>query len=208
MPAGYSQNAGVTRVGSGSTISAISGATTNTINISGGSFEGSGTVNANVNSFARTVPGGALSSGILTITGDLAMGGGSTTEIDLGGTTAGTQYDRIIEGGTFALTLGGTLSLKFINGFQNSIQAGDTFTIIGSNQSILGMFSNVVGGRVTDVDGFGSLAVNVVGNNVILSNFLIPEPSPAICLFALGLGFLGVRFGIDARRRLRGGKHE
>ncbi len=192
VPAGYTQTAGVTRVGNGSSLSAISGATTNTININGGSFEGSGTVNANVNSFARTVPGGPLATGILTVNGDLFLNGTSTTEIDLGGTTVGAQYDRIIEGGTFALTLGGSLSLKFLNGFQNSIQAGDTFTILVSNQAIAGLFSNVVGGRITDVDGFGSFSVTVVGNNVILGNFQVPEPS-TICLVVLGISLLAWR---------------
>lgn len=170
-------------------LSASSGPTTNTIDITGGSFEGSGTINANVNSFARTVPGGALASGILTVSGDLFLRGSSTMEIDVGGTTAGAQYDRVLDGGTFALTLGGSLSLKFINGFQNSILPTDTFTIIGSNQSILGMFSNVVGGRVTDVDGFGSFAVTVVGNNVILGNFQIPEPTTSMWVLA-GFGLL------------------
>ena len=88
----------------------------------------------------------------------------------------------------------GASSVQFLNLFQNSILPSDTFTIVTSNQAIAGAFSNFTGGRVATTDGIGNFAVNVSGNNVILSGFAVPEPATgALCLLGLPL-LLGRRW--------------
>ncbi len=181
LPIGYTQTAGVTRVSGGGTINAINNSSVRqTITISGGRLEGNGTINANVANSAIVAPG--LSAGQLSISGDLSLASSSNLQFEIGGTTAGTQYDVLTEAGTVALNLNGTLSVSLINGFNISITSANTFSIINSNQAITGMFSNVAAGRVTTVDGMGSFTVNTIGNNVILGDFqAIPEPSSLLC---------------------------
>jgi hypothetical protein len=113
----------------------------------------------------------------------------------------GTQYDLLSEAGVVPLTLGGELLVRFINGFQSSVQATDSFTILTSNAAIGGAFTNVVGGRVFTADGAGSFAVTLSGNNVILGAFVVPEPAAAL-LLASGPLFLRRR---RAPAEIRGG---
>lgn len=123
-----------------------------------------------------------LSAGTLAITGDLTLSGTSKLEIEIGGTTQGTQYDLLSEAGTVPLTLGGQLLVRFADGFESTIQPSGSFTIVASNAAITGAFDNLVGGRIFTTDGFGSFAVSVSGSNVILGAFTVPEPSTAALL--------------------------
>jgi Tol biopolymer transport system component len=66
------------------------------------------------------------SPGILTVDGSLAPGVGSRLAIELGGTTAGTGYDRLAMTGTFAAA--GSLDVTLVNGFEPSL--GDIFAIL------------------------------------------------------------------------------
>ena len=58
--------------------------------------------------------------------GSVIYAAGSATVVELGGTIAGTQHDQLNHSGR--ATLGGTLNVQLINGFQPA--RGDTFTII------------------------------------------------------------------------------
>ena len=182
---GYTQTAGVTRV-SGGTLTA--GGVNNTIQINGGTLEGHGSIVARVSASGVIDP--TVGTGGLAISGDLSLAATSDFRFEIGGATQGTQFDFLSEAGTVALTLDGTLNLTLANGFTPA--ASDTFTIMTSNQAIAGQFSNVIGGRVVTSDGMSSFGVSVVGNNVILNSFVIPEPSSAL-LVAAGLGILGLR---------------
>ena len=83
-----------------------------------------GTVRANVFvSEGRVSPG--QSPGILTIDGNLTLGAGSILTLEIGGTTAGTQYDRLVVTGNFSLE-GGAIEFSFLGGF--APLAGQTFT--------------------------------------------------------------------------------
>ena len=188
IPAGYTQTAGVTRVGGNGTISVTNLPTLQTITIAAGRIEGTGTITANVANSGVLAPG--LSAGQLTIAGDLSLTATSDFRFEIGGLLQGTEYDRLSEAGTVALNLAGTLNVALINGFTPAFT--DTFTIISSNQAITGLFSNVVSGRIVNSDGMSSFGLSVVGNNVVLSAFVIPEPSSAL-LVAAGLGILGLR---------------
>jgi hypothetical protein len=71
-------------------------------------------------------PGGDGTAGILTVTGSYTQSGSGVLSIDLGGLTAGSEYDQLrVSGG---VTLDGTLRVQLINGFQPV--AGDTFSIL------------------------------------------------------------------------------
>ena len=117
-------------------------------------------------------------AGIFSIGKDYVGSGGSSVNFHIGGTGQGLAtdgYDYLVVGGEF--TAGGSLGLQFVNDFQNSITAADTFTIIKATGGISGSFGNAIsGGTVETADGFGRFTVNygagaANSNEVILSNF-------------------------------------
>ncbi len=88
---------------------------TGTLNLpTGSSFTNNGAIN----------PAAAGTAGKLTISSALTKIG--VVNLDIGGTTAGTTYDQLAVSG--AATLGGTLNVTLINGFNPSI--GDAYTIM------------------------------------------------------------------------------
>jgi hypothetical protein len=90
-----------------------------------GTFKGSGTITtASFINKGSIAPGNSTS--MLTITGNYVQAATGTLTIELGGATAGTQYDRLNVSGT--ATLNGTLNVSFINGFTPTI--GQSFTIL------------------------------------------------------------------------------
>ena len=130
-----------------------------------GSISGPGLIN----------PGGSLrpgmSPGLLTWTGSLNIENGSDLEIELAGTTAGTQYDVLNVSG--ALILDGVLKIKLLSGFQNSMLVTDVFNVATAGSAITGTLDNLSGGRVSTVDGFGSFAVQFTnsGKTLTLTDF-------------------------------------
>jgi hypothetical protein len=187
----FTQSAGTLNLLGGS----ISGALP--LHIQGGFVTGSGTIENIANTGGTIAPGNSV--GAISITGNLTLGNNSKLSIDLGGRAQGTQYDFLSEGGSVALTLDGTLTLNFINGFQDAVTASDSFTILTSNLTLLGAFDNVANGARLDVANFpGSFQVNYGAGSpfgsqhVVLSAFVIPEPSAAL-LLALGCASLGLR---------------
>jgi hypothetical protein len=149
---------------------------------------------ANVTVGGTLAPG--LSSGLLTIEGALAMGSASEMEIELAGTVRGSGYDALNVSGT--VSLNGTLSIHFSNGFQNTVNETDVFMLLES-PTINGLFSNVGDGeRLTTSDGFGSFlidyewATGAALDRVFLSDFEpIPEPATWGALSALSLAGYG-----------------
>ena len=96
------------------------------------------------------------SAGTTTIDGNYTQQAAGSMEIEIGGTTANTQYD-VVDISGFA-TLGGGLQLSLINGFMPT--ALQTFTVLFSS-GITGAFSNVGNGqRIGVADGSGSFLVN------------------------------------------------
>jgi autotransporter-associated beta strand protein len=105
---------------------AVNGSLAGTVSVgSGATLQGSGSVAgavtvANGGTFA---PGNSL--GIISV-GSAALNSGSTLSIELGGTTAGTQYDRLNVAGSLALA--GTLRVTLANNYTPAI--GDAFDIL------------------------------------------------------------------------------
>jgi hypothetical protein len=169
VPLGYTQTAGITRVSGVSSISAIEPATVNklnTITIAGGRLEGTGTIMANVVNSATIAPG--LSAGILTITGDTTLTATSTVQIEIGGTTPGTQYDQLHVAGQLAL--GGTLNVSAISSFNPA--AGNLFDFLDWG-ALNGKFTSVLlPGLSSPYAWYTSQLYNSGRVSVIDTNFL------------------------------------
>jgi hypothetical protein len=135
-----------------------------------GTFTGTGTVNFE----------GAMSPGnspaAVSFAGNVGFGPAANIEIEIGGITAGSQYDQLLISG--ALSLDGSLSVSLINGFTPS--PGQTFNIFDwgtragtfvslnlptlaglawntSNLYTLGELSLVAAGLPGDYNGNGSV---------------------------------------------------
>ena len=97
-----------------------------------GTFTGTGTVNFE----GDLTPGSSPAA--VSFGGDVILGPDSTLQIEIGGTTAGIQYDQINVAGE--LSLGGTLEISLINGFTPT--AGQTLDLFGES-NIVGSFSSL-----------------------------------------------------------------
>lgn len=168
---------------------------------SGATLGGSGTIGG-----ATTVNGilsAGNSPGILSFTGNLSLGSGSTSLFEINGLARGAEYDGVNVGG--ALAYGGALNLVFgapvsegvydLFGGSFTSQSGDFFSV-----SINGSVSSPV---FTAGTGWSLLSggwqydfANATGDLTITS--AIPEPS-AFAAFA-GLAGLGLA-GLRRRRR-------
>ena len=164
----------------------------------GSVLTGSGSVSGNVFTQGRVEPGHAPGAGAITIQGGFTLQSTAALAIEIGGLTAGMQFDQVLQLGGAGTVLGGTLELSFINNFDISITSANTFQILISDQTLSGTFSNVAsGGRLLTTDGLGSFIVSYNGSSVILSNFqAVPEPSTFVML----LGGLGVLFCLQRPR--------
>jgi hypothetical protein len=117
----FTQTAGTTTVDG--TLTANGG-----ITFSGGSAFGSGTITGKVTSSGTIIAPGdsSTATGILTDKGAYTQNSAGVLDINIGGTTAGTQFDRLTISG--AASLNGALNVAEINGFTPTV--GQTFDII------------------------------------------------------------------------------
>ena len=103
------------------------------------------------------------------MTGNFTLSAGAFLDIEIGGTTAGTQYDQLIVTGT--VTLGGTLTSRLINGFNPA--TGATFTIIDNDgtDAVTGTFAGLSEGEFFTHNG-SSYSISYQGgdgNDVVLT---------------------------------------
>jgi hypothetical protein len=109
-----------------------------------------------------TRPG--FSPGTMAFGGDVSFGPQSTLNIELAGTTPGTQYDRVTVAASASLV--GELSVSLLNNFKPMI--GNTFQIVTADE-LEGTFNEVelpalAGGARWDVNyGAGSVSLSVGG---------------------------------------------
>jgi hypothetical protein len=145
-------DAGTIVVASGSTIAG------------NGTFVGAGYVQAS--SFLR--PGkpaatGGNDLGAMTWTGSLQVDAGGTLLVEVGGTAAGTQHDRVNVSGAF--TMNGSLAVRFLNGFGGAVQAAQTFDVV---KAAGGITTNLAGSRVSVFGSTGSFLIQLVDNGTTL----------------------------------------
>lgn len=121
------------------------------IDIQAGSMFGTGgALSATVHSSGTLNLGDLVKkAGLLSIAGDYTQNAAAALNIDIGGATAGTQFDQLNISG--AASLNGTLNLSLINGFVPAI--GDTFAIINFS-SRTGTFSTVNGFKINGSEHF------------------------------------------------------
>lgn len=169
----YTQTGGTTNVADPAAALNIGGV----LSLAGGTFTGLGTVTTPQVSVGAAALSPGASPGRLNLSANLTMSGESTLDIEIGGTGQGTTYDLLNASGSAALG-GATLGVSFFGGFENSVLATDTFTILAAAGGLSGTFAGLPhGSRVNTADGFGSFRINYVGNGVVLSQFApVPEP--------------------------------
>lgn len=130
---------------------------TGLIDIQGGTLAGDGTVSTAVTNASIVAPG--TSTGVLTMNSGYTQTAPGLLKIEIGGTTPGSSYDRLVVGGV--ATLNGTLSIEFVNGFVPTI--GQSFTVM-TYGSRVGDFASL---DVPCPPGFG-VAVNMLASSVVV----------------------------------------
>jgi hypothetical protein len=143
----YSQTAGQTTVDGTLTTTGAG-----IIQISSGSvFGNGGNLNGNTsNSGTLNIGDAVKQAGAETVTGTYTQNAAGALAIDIGGTTAGTQFDQLTITG--AASLNGTLNLDLINGFVPTMT--ETFDIINF-ASLTGTFATVNGTMINSNEHFG-----------------------------------------------------
>ncbi len=131
-----------------------------------GTLAGNGNVGSgDVQALGDLLPG--ASPGTMAFGGNLSLGPLTNLEIELGGLTAGSQFDKLVVAGD--TTLAGTLDVSVIDDFALSL--GDTFEIIDITGALSGTFSGLAEGDT--VGNFGGTALRITyaggdGNDVAL----------------------------------------
>jgi autotransporter-associated beta strand protein len=136
--------------------------TTTTVNSTGTLGGTNGTVQAITIAAGGTVSPGA-SAGKLTANGAVAFGGATSVfKVELGGTTAGTDYDQLVAGGTVALN-GATLNASFIGG---GPVVGTVYKIIDKTSGglVTGTFAGIATSGATTI-GNRAFQINYAGGD-------------------------------------------
>jgi len=106
---------------------------------------GAGTNAGNVSCAGTVSPGGSNSIASLFITGNYTQSVSGAFNVEIGGLTAGAQFDQLNVTGTAALA--GTLNVTFTNGFNP--RSGDAFRIL-TYGSHIGSFTTLNGLHATN----------------------------------------------------------
>ena len=141
---------------------------------SGATLGGSGTLSGVLSDSGIVSPGpsfGSTGTGILS-TGAATFGSGSSFNVDLNGTTAGSGYDQLNVTGAASLGSGGNAAALDLHlGPNFSASSGATFTILATTSGVSGTFSGLpqnspmtLGNQVFTISYQGGSGDNVVLN--------------------------------------------
>ena len=120
----FGPGTGTLTVANGGTVSAPGGISVRLL----GTLRGDGQIIGNVSNIGVVAPG--LSPGELHVTGNFTQGVQGTLDIEIAGTTPGSQFDTLDITGH--ATLDGTLSVSLLNGFTPA--SGTVFEIIHADR--------------------------------------------------------------------------
>jgi fibronectin-binding autotransporter adhesin len=167
-------------------------------NIGDATIGGSGTIGGGVTVQTTNHLAPGNSPGILN-TGNLDVQSGSTYNVELSGTTAGSGYDQTNVTGT--VTLGGTLNVAM--GFVPA--NGDQFTIVNNDgaDAVIGTFAGLAQGASFAVSG-NTLSISYTGgtgNDVVLTVVTSVPTLPRGVTWTLAAALLGIS-ALALRRRL------
>ncbi len=209
-PAGEFTLGGSLNAGAG-TVSLQSGvlrsATSQTITTSAGFSVGSaaalrlqGTITGPLNVVGSVSPAAPGATGSLQVNGALTLQAASTTNIEIGGTSVGSTYDKITATGAAAVA--GTLQVELVNNFHDTIAGSNTFTIL-QGSSVTGTFSGYPNGsRYTLANDRGSFRVNYTATTVTLDDW-----QPVITTLAWDPGTAEAGTAIFSNTNTRAGRH-
>lgn len=138
----------------------------------GQTLSGAGTVNGGITSVTGSIiaPGSPSSTGVLTVAGNVALGG--TTTLKLSKATTATN-DVLLVSSSGTLALGGTLNVTLLSG---SVAANDTFTLFSAPGGISGFFATtnlpaLSAGLAWNTSNLGNGVLSVVGTTVPTPQF-------------------------------------
>ena len=113
---------------------------TTPVTLTGGTLDGTGTIDGNTTNTAGTVIGGDA-PGTLTIDGNYVQGSSGVLEVPISGTGAGNYSVLAVHG---SATLGGTVQAQPTSGYAGTAAEGDTFGALTYTGSLTGTFANVI----------------------------------------------------------------
>lgn len=146
---------------------------TGTVTIqSGGTLSGSGIVGAvSVQSAGNITPRDGTTTATLR-TGTVTFVAGAKFNVQLDGTTAGTQYDQLSATGTVAL---GGATLNVATGFSPAV--GNIFTIVQTTGGVSGTFQGLAEGAQFTAGG-RTFVIHYTATAVTLTAAASPTPTP------------------------------
>ncbi|RMH42669.1 MAG: hypothetical protein D6694_07735, partial [Gammaproteobacteria bacterium] len=159
----YTQTGGVTIVNGALTATGL-------IQLQGGMLKGNGTVSSVNNTGGGVAPG--IAAGILHVNGNYTQGAGGRLISEIGGLTAGSQYDQLLITGR--ATLFGGLTVRLAGGFVPAV--GNTFTVLTATGGISGRFDPAK--IVLPVLGANSFKIVYTANSVVLKVVAGHPPAP------------------------------
>jgi hypothetical protein len=118
------------------------------LEVQGGSIQGLGTICGNVSSAGTVSPGD--SPGTLTVNGNYTQAPTGRFEVEIGGLSAGSEFDRLAISGSASLA--GTMNISLINGFVPA--EGNAFAVM-TYGSRAGTFGTVTGRHLPGGLDFG-----------------------------------------------------
>ena len=166
----FTTRSNYTQTGGSTTLTSGTLAANTTVDIQGGSLEGKGIINANVINSSEMIPG--TSPGSIGINGNYSQAASGKLNVEIGGLTAGSEFDQLnISGGA---TLDGTLNLSRINNFDPADENSFKIMTYGSRS---GEFAAINGADLGTSRGF---LANYNSSDLTLSVYNTNEPPVAV----------------------------
>ena len=121
---------------------------------------GTATIDGNLTNSGTVNPGGTNAAGNLDITGNYTQTSTGILNIELGGATAGSQYDEVAATGS--ATLGGTINGGLINSYNPLFGVSFTPVIAASDSGLFNFIYAHLSNGLSLVPSYGSTSMSLV----------------------------------------------